>query len=213
MLILGEQLKDERIFQGLSLEDVSKSTKIKEEFLTWIENGEYGKLPSSSYAQGFVKNYIKFLKLPEKEMMALFRREFDQEKVYRVLPKGLDLDQEFSLSRFKIRQTVVLIFIIFIIFLGYILFSYRYAFINPPLSIASPKNGSIVLTAQIKVSGKTDSNSTVYINKNAVSVDNNGNFEKTINVFPGKTIIDVEVINKFSRKTDKQIEINVKPGS
>jgi len=199
MLILGEQLKDERISKGLSLEDVSKNTKIKEEFLTWIESGEYEKLPSSSYAQGFVKNYIKFLKLPEKEMMALFRREFDQEKIYRVLPKGLDQDQEFSLSRFKVRQTAVLIFIIFIIFLGYILFSYRYAFINPPLNIINPKKGSVVLTSQIKVSGKTDSNSTVYINKNAVSVDNNGNFEKTINVFPGKTIIDVEVINKFSR--------------
>jgi len=49
------------------LKDVSKSTKIKEVFLEYIENGEYEKLPSSSYARGFVKNYIKFLNLPKKK--------------------------------------------------------------------------------------------------------------------------------------------------
>jgi len=213
MLILGEKLKEERLIKNLSLKDVSKSTKIKEVFLEYIENGEYEKLPSSSYARGFVNNYIKFLNLPEEEMMALFRREFDEEKDYSVLPKGLDQNQEFPLSGFRIRQTAVIIFIIFLIFLGYILFSYRYAFLNPPLNITTPKNGSVILTSEIRVLGKTDSNSTVYIDKNAVSVDNNGNFEKTITVFPGKSVIDVEVINKFSRKTDKQIEINVKPGS
>ena len=213
MLILGEKLKEERLIKNLSLEDVSKSTKIKEVFLECIENGEYEKLPSSSYAHGFVRNYIKFLKLPEKEMMALFRREFDEEKAYSVLPKGLDRTQEFSLSGFKIRQTAVIIFIIFIIFLGYILFAYRYAFLNPPLKIITPKNGSVILTSEIRVLGKTDSNSTVYIDKIAVSVDSSGNFEKTITVFPGKSVINIEVINKFLRKTDKQIEVNVKPGS
>ena len=69
------------------------------------------------------------------------------------------------------------------------------------------------MSSYVKVIGKTDPNSTVFVDKDAVSVDQNGNFEKIINVFPGKTIITVKAVNKFSRETQKKIEVNVKPGS
>jgi cytoskeletal protein RodZ len=209
----GEKLQQTRLEKGLTLEDVAKNTKIKTEFLSFIEEGEYAKLPSVSYAHGFVRNYAKFLGLPEKEIMAIFRREFDEDKTYRVLPKGFGEGDSFPLGKFKLKQTAVLIVFIFLIFMAYILFQYRYAFLNPPLQITSPQNGSTVSSSEVTISGKTDSNATVYIEKNAVSVDQNGNFKTTINVFPGQTTISVSVINKFSRETDKQITINVKPGS
>lgn len=80
MLKLGERLKEKRLEKGLSLEDVSKSTKIREDYLFSIEDGKYDELPSATHAQGFVRNYIKFLGLNEKEALALFRREVDSEK-------------------------------------------------------------------------------------------------------------------------------------
>lgn len=209
----GEKLKEKRLEKGLSLEDVAKSTKIKPSFLGFIEEGDYSSLPSVSYAQGFVKNYAKYLGLSEKEIMAIFRREFDETKTYKVLPKGFEKDQEFPLSRFRVRQTAIVLVFIFVLFLGYILFQYRYAFINPPLEIKSPKNSTVITASQVKVIGKTDSNATVYVNKDVVSVDKNGNFEKSVNVFPGKTTIEIKVVNKFSRETEEKIEIEVKPGS
>lgn len=213
MLRASEKLKEVRLQKRLTLEDISKNTKIKAEFLEFIENGEYEKLPSVSYAKGFVKNYAKFLGLSEKEIMAIFRREFNEEKTFRVLPGGFEKTEEFELSGFKIRQTAILIFVIFTFFIGYILFQYRYAFINPPLEINSPKNSALIYSSAVKVSGKTDPNSTVYINSDAVSVDQNGNFEKTISVFSGKTTITVKAINKFLKETEKKIEVNVKPSS
>jgi cytoskeletal protein RodZ len=213
MIKAGEKLKEIRIEKGLSLEDVSKATKIKESFLDYIERGEYQKLPSVSYAQGFVRNYVKFLGLSEREIMAIFRREFDEEKTYRVLPKGFEKTEEFSITGFKIRQTFVLIGGIIVLFLFYLLFQYRYAFINPPLTIISPKDNSQITSSQVKISGITDSNAAVYVNKNLVSVDSRGNFEKTVSVFPGKSVITIKAINKFSRETTKQIQIDVKGGS
>lgn len=213
MIKAGEKLKEKRIEKGLSLEDVSKATKIKTPFLEYIENGEYQKLPSVSYAQGFVRNYVKFLGLPEEEIMAIFRREFDEEKTYRVLPKGFEKTEEFSVTGFKIRQTFVLISIVILLFISYLIFQYRYAFINPPLTIKSPKDNSLITSSQVKISGITDSNATVYVDKNLVSVSSTGNFEKTVSVFPGKTTITVKAINKFSRETVKQIQIDVKGGS
>lgn len=209
----GEKLQQARLEKGLTLEDVAKSTKIKTEFLSFIEEGEYAKLPSVSYAHGFVRNYAKFLGLPEKEIMAIFRREFDEDKSYKVLPKGFGEGDSFPIARFKLKQTAVLIIVIFLLFICYMLFQYRGAFLNPPLDITSPQNGTLISSSEVTVTGKTDSNATVYIEKNAVSVNRDGNFKKTITVFPGETTITVKVINKFSRETEKKVSIDVKPGS
>jgi len=105
------------------------------------------------------------LGLPEKEIMPLFRREFDEDKTYRVLPKEFGETEGFPIAKFKLKQTAVLIVVIFVLFLGYMLFQYRGAFLNPPLEIISPKDGAQVLSSEIVISGKTDSNATVYIEK------------------------------------------------
>ena len=212
MIKSGEKLQQVRIEKGLSLEDVAKATRIKIDFLAYIEKGEYQKLPSPSYASGFVRNYARFLELPDEEILALFRREFDEDKAYKVLPRGFEQKQEFPHARFKIRQAVLLAVIVLIFFAGYLLFQYRDAFLNPPLEISSPKEG-VISSSQIKVAGTTDPNATIYVNKDAVSVDNDGNFEKVINVFPGKSTITVKAINKFSKETEKDLQINVKPGT
>ncbi len=213
MIKAGEKLQKARLEKGLSLDDVAKATKIKQSFLSDIEKGDYQNLPSTSYAQGFVRNYAKFLELSEEEILALFRREFDDEKAYRVLPKGLEAKNEFPIVRLKIGQTVFIGALVLLAFLGYILFQYRYAFMDPPLEILAPRNLTTVSSTQINVVGRTDSSSTVFVNQNEVSVDQNGNFQKEINVFPGKTTITVKAVNKFSRQTEKKIQIEVKIGT
>lgn len=213
MITAAERLKETRISKNLSIEDVSKATKIKTSFIVDIEAGEYGKLPSISYAQGFVRNYADFLGLNEEDILPLFRREFDAEKTYKVLPKGFEAREEFSLSRIKLGQTIIFIAFILIVFFSYIFYQYRYAFLNPPLYIVFPKDGSIVRSSEVTVVGRTDSNATVYVNDNSVTVDSNGNFQKVVNVFPGKTVIDIKAVNKFLRQTDKKLQINIQPGS
>src|SRR3989344_424814 len=102
MIKVGQKLKEARLKRGLTPADVAKATKIKESFLSSIENGQYENLPSGTYAQGFVRNYIKFLELPMEETLALFRREFNEEKIYKVLPEGFSSHKEFPIKRIKI---------------------------------------------------------------------------------------------------------------
>lgn len=212
MIKVGEKFKEKRLEKGLSFEDVSKNTKIKISFLEAIENGEYEKLPSVSYAQGFVRNYAKFLGLNEKETMAIFRREFDEERTFKVLPRGFEQKDNFPTSGFKIKQTAFIVLIVIAGFILYILFQYRYAFLNPPLNVITPKDMQQISSSVVNVSGQTDPNATVYVNNNAVSVDDNGNFQKFVDVFPGKTFITVKVVNKFSRQSEKTLEVFIKPG-
>lgn len=209
MVQFGQLLTYEREKKGLTLSDVSKYTKIREGFLKAIEFGEYEKLPSSAYAIGFVRNYIKFLGLPEQKTLALFRREFEAEKVDNVLPAGLADEGQFSSIRIKLTQSIALVSVAFLLLVGYLLFQYRYAVINPPLTITSPSEMQ-VFQAAVLVTGKTDPNAMVYVNNEAIAVDENGSFRKTINAFSGKDTITIKVINRFGKQTSIIRHVEVK---
>ena len=208
MLKAGERLREERLAKGITLEEASQATKIRSSFLSHIEKSEYDKLPSPAYAQGFVRNYADFLELSEKEVLALFRREFDENRAYRVLPAGFARKEDFPLKKIKIKNTVVLGTLVFVALLFYIFFQYRGAFLNPVLDVESPKDKAVVSSANVRVTGSTSPDATVYVNDEPVSVEDNGSFKKDINVFPGDNKITVRSLNRFGRETI--IERNVK---
>jgi cytoskeletal protein RodZ len=213
MIKVGQKFQEARIEKGLTLEEISYSTKIKVSFLEAIEKGDYKRLPSVTYAHGFVRNYARFLNLREKEMLALFRREFDEEQSLKVLPSGLSAEKEFPLKSFRSRQTIFLVFIVFIVLLGYIIFQYRDALVNPSITVSSPLENAVISSSTLNVSGKTDPNATVFVDNYSVSVNTDGNFTKTINVFPGKSTISIKVINRFGKEAVIKRDIEVRPGT
>lgn len=213
MIRVGNRLREERLKRGLTLEEVAKATKIRTNFLASIEKGEYNKLPSSAYATGFVKNYADFLGLSKRETLALFRREFDEEKTFQVLPEGLPDTAEFLATRFKLSEKILYIAVVFLGLLVYMAFQYRAVVINPPLTIYSPKEKEVVNSLDVRISGKTDPNVTVTVNNAIVSIDNNGKFEKTISVFAGDQTVTIEAVNRFGRKTREARRITIKPPS
>lgn len=210
MVRAGERLYKERIKKGLTLEDVSKATKIRSSFLEYIEKGEYKKLPSGAYAHGFVRNYVGFLGLPEHELLALFKREYDEKKIQQVLPEGLARKEDFPFKKIRFTQTFKLLILIFVILVIYIIFQYRAAIFNPMLSVSNPSENSVISSQTITVIGKTDNNSAVFINNETASLDKDGNFQKTINVFPGKTKITIKAVNNFNKTTILERHVEVK---
>jgi cytoskeletal protein RodZ len=193
----------------ISLDDVSKATKIKVKFLEAIEKSDYQDLPSSSYAQGFVRNYALFLGFSEREIMPIFRREFDSDKEFKVLPKGLAQKDDIPIQKIKLGRTFGLIFVVFILLIGYLLFQYRFAFIDPPLSLQSPKENAAITASEVDVVGKTDSSSTVVVQGLAVSVDQNGNFKKSIDVFQGPVTIKVKATSRFGKESEVDRHITI----
>lgn len=211
MVNVGERLYDERLKRGYTLEEVSKATKIRVSFLLAIEKGEYKKLPSGTFVSGFVRNYARFLGLSENEILALFKRGYDEEKIQKIIPEGLIRKDDFPLSKIKLAQTLKVFSLIFIALLAYIIFQYRSALFNPPLNVSKPLEGEVIKSQEVTVVGKTDSNSAVFINNETASLDKNGNFRKTINVFPGRAKITVKAVNNFNKTTtlERQIEVKI----
>ncbi len=211
MVHVGEKFHEERVRKGLSLEEVSRATKIRSSFLLAIEKGEYKKLPQGAYAYGYVRNYARFLGLSEREILALFKREYEEEKFVKVLPDGFARQDNFSFSKFKIAQALKVTLLIFVVLLVYIVFQYRSAIFNPSLNVSMPTENSIVSSQAVTVIDKTDPNVTVFINSDPAVLDKNGNFKKIINVFPGKAKIIIKSINKFNRTTvvERSVEIKI----
>lgn len=208
MIKLGQRLHDQRVRKGLTLDDVTKATKIRPAFLIAIEHGEYHKLPASAYAQGFVANYAEYLGLSRREVLALFRREFDEAKVYAVLPDRLAAPSDMTFPRLKIQHTTILASIAFIALLVYLGFSYKDAFINPSLDVSNPKTSS-GKSNEIFIQGKAGPYDTVTVNNAPVYLNNDGTFSKTISAFPGKVPIIIRATNRFGRKTtiEKLVEV------
>jgi len=66
---LGKFLKKERETRNISLEEVSKFTKIKEHHLQAIEEGRCEFLPPTPYVKGYLNVYAKYLALDPKNII------------------------------------------------------------------------------------------------------------------------------------------------
>jgi cytoskeletal protein RodZ len=210
MIRLGQRLQHARKLKKVTLEQAAKSLRIREEFLAALESGSYEKLPSSAYAIGFVGNYAEFLGLPKNETVAMFRREFDEKRVYPVLPNQFTKTKEFKVKRFHMQQTVGIIAVVVCCIAVYIGFQYRFLFFPPGLDIYEPKDNQTYSSNEITISGKTDPNAIVKINNFVISVDQNGEFSKQIDAFEGKTIVQITAENRFGKKTVVSRHIDIK---
>ncbi len=66
---LGSYLRNAREARGLDLRDAAQQTRISINYLKAIENEEFSKLPGEVFVKGFLKNYARFLRLPEDEVV------------------------------------------------------------------------------------------------------------------------------------------------
>jgi cytoskeletal protein RodZ len=211
MKTIGQQFAEERKNKGLSIEEVAKDTKIKEEFLRAIEKGDFKSLPSSAYASGFVRNYAKYLGLPPEKSLAIYRREFDEKKNIDVLPKGFSNPKEYVPPKFRFGRTALVLIGLFLIVAGFLVFQYRAAVFNPELKIESPTQNQEVKSLKVNVKGKTDPSATLVIDNKEVPIESSGEFEKEITVFPGESVITFTVENRFGRITTVERKILVRP--
>lgn len=66
----GDRLRREREMRGITLEEISHSTKIGTRHLRSLENEEFSQLPGGVFNRGFVRAYAHFLGLDEEQCVA-----------------------------------------------------------------------------------------------------------------------------------------------
>lgn len=183
MKTAGDLLKEKRLLKELTLEDVSRKTKIKIEYLVAIESSDFASLPSSTFAKGFLRNYASVLYLNPDTIVAMFRRDFTQNEKGEIIPRGL-VDPVGSKARLLSVNTILvtLAVLIFLGFLGFQLVSWQSL---PQIKLISPETGD-TYGEKVTFKGTTSRDATIKIDGQLVIVDQNGQFTLDI-IYPGGT--------------------------
>ncbi len=207
---VGDILKKRRQEKNLTFEDVEKITKIRSKFLQAIEKGDYAQVSSSTYLRGFIKNYSDFLGLPTAEILAIFRREFDENEEIGLMPKSLSEPLHVPLTRLtpgKISFIIVATFLL--LFFAYLIKQYISVSGIPDLMVNKPKAGEKIFSKNVLVEGKTDSKAQLTINNQEVLVQENGQFSQEVAVTKNTTSLVIITENKEGKKAviERVIEV------
>lgn len=197
MRTVGQILKEERNRKFYTLDEVEKATKIRKELLEELEADHYSKLPPPTFVQGFIKNYGRFLGLNTEKLLALFRREFsDQKYPPRILESFSNPLQKnkFSLTPTKLLGMVVLVLVA--IFFSYLWFEYKFLVEAPFLEVTQPQDQQTYDVALISVTGRSDPESKVSINNQEIQVDLSGKFSQEVSLKEGSNNIMVMSTSK-----------------
>jgi len=79
----GKYLKRERESKKISLKEVAKNTRVREQFLKAIEEDHYEVLPSATYVKGFLLSYAKYIGLDPNEVVLRYEGRLKGEPVTR----------------------------------------------------------------------------------------------------------------------------------
>lgn len=211
MRTIGQLLKTTREKKGFTLDQVEKATKIRLRHLQALEADLYQKLPSATYAKGFIKNYAEFLNLSVDTSLAVFRRDFTENELGKIIPRSVIQPLSNKKLIWTPRATLfTAISIILAIFIGFIIYQYQ-TLINPRIKITIPAEQEILLGPTVTVSGFADPSSVVSINGQLTTINPDGSFSSNIDLPLGQATITIEATNNQGHSTTITRTVEVRP--
>lgn len=196
MRTVGEMFKEERIKKNISLSEVEDKIRVREKFITALEDNNWSVFSSKVYIVGLIKTYSKFLGLDSKKMTAFFRRDYERKE-------DVKFKQKVSSSYLmpetrKVAGTIF--FILILAFVGYFLFQLK-IFLSPPtILFISPQKSVFSRVEKIKVAAKTEKEAAVTIFGDRVFQDKEGIFIYDYPLKVGKNTLIVEIVGANGKK-------------
>lgn len=197
---VGNYIKKVREKKSISLEEASLKTGIGLKYLKAIEDSCSRDLPRGAYAKIFFKKYVEFLDIRHKNIVGDFIKE--QSRVQN-FEKNIFFNKLVSWKSFVSLPKVfrnVLIFLVVIICLFYLFFYLKNIFAPPFLEVFNIEDKQLVNSPVILIEGKTDAESELTINGQAVLSDGQGYFSENIYLKSGINFIYISAKKKYSKE-------------
>jgi len=205
MLSVGKLLRDAREKKNLSLRDVEKSIKVREQFIRSLEEDRWGDFSSHIYITGILKNYARFLDLDERKILAFFRREYERNEEVKFKEK-VSTSYFSSDSKKSITAGFVLVCVLLAGYFSFQLFQY----VRPPtVQIISPLTDTFRRKPTIKIVGKTEKEAVVSIRGERVYQDKEGIFEYVLPLKDKVNTLTIEVVGANGKKTVLEKRFNL----
>jgi len=81
---------------------------------------------------------------------------------------------------------------------------------GPSIEISNPQNGITATSTTIEITGRALRVNEIFLNGNPILIDENGNWNETIILFPGLNKLTILGKDQFNRQTIKELDI-IKP--
>lgn len=204
---LPEIIKEERQRRNLNLKEVSLKTKISYNYLICLEDGDYHLLPGEIYIKQFIKSLAGFFNFSEKSLLAIYQEEKDQQlnllkDRHKLLPKKNSLA---FLSPKLIRNFIVGVIIICLV--GYLGLEIKNIFTPPLLQIFEPADQTVTKNSAINIAGKTEPETMVFINQQAILIKTDGSFFQNVDLNIGLNLFEISSSKKHSRPNTVTISV------
>jgi cytoskeletal protein RodZ len=208
---VGEILRDERTSHNVTIEYLAKKTKIKQEYLEYLENNQFEKLPSAPFIKGYIKTYARIFGFEYKPLVAVLRRD------YKESAKGKLIPREFMKPVLRrgvtwnpMTASVMIAGSIFFTLATFVIYKW-YIFNKPPfIEVYSPEENSEV-ASQIVIEGRTEPEALLVINSQPVTLQPDGSFSTEI-LIPreGTNTITIESTDERGKTNLIQKTVRVK---
>jgi len=109
------------------------------------------------------------------------------------------------------QSAVVFIFgLIFIFFIGYLLFRFQDFWRGPDLAIFEPEEGATLSSSHALVEGRSRAVASLLLNGRPIYTDENGDFKEELILASGLNIIELKARSRFGREFVERRMVMVK---
>lgn len=205
---VAEQLRITRNKLGVSIADAALATKVSSKYLEALEDGQYHKLPEGIYSLNFLREYGQYLGLDYQKLQTSFLEE--KKVLFSRDHKNLFASQIVATKNLIVMPHLIRNIIWGVVLLSafvYIVWLMNNIFRAPTLVLITPGDNFVTSQEAVLVSGKTDPETEITINAEAVMVTRDGDFSQTVNLNQGVNTIVIEAKkgNKAVNKVVKEV--------
>jgi len=196
--LVGTKFKKIREERRVSLDDVSSGTKIQKKYLIALEENQFAVFGGDIYAQNFIKSYARFLNLPHRDFLELYKDNnagaFKGSKAGEI--KSAKSRLIFSHKFFR---NFVLV-LVGAALLGYIGFEIKRVLTPPLVSVISPPNDYISAVPRVELLGKVGNGAKLKINGQEVFTEEDGSFQENLDLGSGLNVIKLGAQKKYGEE-------------
>ncbi len=197
---LGERLRRQREALGLDISSASIHTHLAAKYITAIESGHFLELPKArGYRLAYIREYATSLGLSTLDCVDQFSREDGLEGTKQILPP-----RSIKWSPFVSITVFIRTFLMAgaaLAFAGYLAWQVHGILVPPQLSVYTPSDGSIINQPTTIVEGQTEKEAQLTVNGQPVMVNDQGQFEATIDLSQGLNTIAIVATKKHGKTT------------
>lgn len=179
----GELLREKRLTLELTVDAITKKTKIKEEYIVAIEESAFDKLPTATFTKGLLRSYANCVHLNPDTIVAMFRRDFTENSGGEIIPRGL-VTPVSQKAKF-LTVNLLLLIIGIVVFIGFMSWQLSLWWSLPSLKVIQPIEGE-TYGDKLTVRGVAEKDAKVMVDDQAVILDSSGNFSLDL-VYPAGT--------------------------